>query len=211
MSARSTLRPVARAFFSRPVLNVARDLIGAVLVHRTAEGRIAARIVETEAYGTEDPGSHAFRRQTARNAPMFEEPGHAYVYFTYGMHWCLNAVTDRAGVPGAVLIRAAEPIEGIELMRERRTEAQHRPRDENLARGPGRLTQAFGIGAEQNRADLTAPPLFVAPGERYPEEAVARGPRIGLAATQQDDRAWRFWLRDSRYVSGRRGAPRRVR
>ena len=205
------LRPVARAFFARAVLDVARDLIGCLLVHETPDGRVVGRIVETEAYGRDDPGSHAARGPTPRNAPMFEAPGRAYVYFTYGMHWCVNAVTDRVGVPGAVLLRAVEPVEGIDVMGARRREdpkAPSRPipvRD--LARGPARLTQAFAIGAGHDRADLTRPPLFIAMGERFPDEAILTSPRIGLG-TAQDGRRWRFTLKGSPYVSGTRGLTR---
>jgi len=201
----TTLRPVARSFFARPVLDVARDLIGCVLVHDSADGRVAGSIVETEAYGVDDPGSHAFRGPTPRNAPMFEAPGRAYVYFTYGMHWCFNAVTDRTGVPGAVLIRAVEPIEGIDLMRARRLSGAKSPRRgvrlRDLARGPARLTQAFGIGPEHNRTDLTRPPLFIGMGERFPDDAVRATPRIGLGAAQ-DGRRWRFVVSGSSYASG---------
>jgi DNA-3-methyladenine glycosylase len=190
------LRPLVRAFFARPVLEVAPDLLGCVLVHDTPEGRCTGRIVEAEAYAAGDPASHAFRGQTPRNAPMFEDPGHAYVYFTYGAHFCLNAVTDRRGHPGAVLIRAVEPIEGIELMRKRRGAV----RDRDLARGPGRLTQAFGITKEENRADLTRSALKICAGERLPVEAVAAGPRIGIGPVQ-DGRAWRFSEAGSPWVS----------
>lgn len=197
------LRPVARAFFARPVLEVARDLLGCLLVHETPDGRLSARIVETEAYGEEDPGSHAFRGLTPRSAPMFEEPGHAYVYFIYGNHWCLNAVTDPAGRAGAVLLRAAEPLEGIELMRRARGA---RVSDRDLTRGPARLTQAFRITGAHNRADLTGPPLSVCAGERLPEDLLATGPRVGLGKGQQDGRPWRFWVRESPWISaGRMG------
>jgi DNA-3-methyladenine glycosylase len=201
---RLPLRPVSHAFFARPSLLVARDLLGCILVRDSAEGRTTGMIVETEAYGMDDPGSHAFRGRTQRNAPMFEGPGRAYVYFSYGMHWMLNAVTDRDGHPGAVLIRAAEPLDGIELMRARRASSAKAPRrlaDRDLARGPGRLAQAFAIGADMNRVDLTRPPLYVCMGERFPEEAVGSGPRIGLGAAQ-DGRTWRFWVRGNPNVSG---------
>ena len=190
-------RPLARAFFARPTLVVARDLVGCVLVHDTDDGRTSGKIVEAEAYTEDDPGCHAFRGKTPRNAPMFERPGTAYVYFTYGMHWCLNAVTEREDVAGAVLIRAVEPIDGIELMRVRRGAI----RDRDLARGPGRLTQALAIARDQNRADLTRGSLFIAAGERVPEEAVAATPRIGLGNTQ-DGRRWRFAVRGNQWVSG---------
>ena len=191
------MKPLARAFFARPVLEVARDLIGCILVHDSAEGLTSGMIVEAEAYAPEDPASHAYRGRTERNAPMFGDPGFAYVYFTYGMHYCLNAVTDRPGHASAVLIRAVQPLEGIELMRARRGAL----RDRDLARGPGRLTQAFGITRDQNRSDLTVPPLMICPGERFPYASVLASPRIGLGALQ-DGRPWRYSIEDDPWVSG---------
>jgi len=190
------LRPLARAFFARHVTEVARDLLGCILVHETEEGRTSGLIVETEAYAPDDPASHAYRGRTDRNAPMFEDPGYAYVYFTYGMHFCLNAVTDRPGKASAVLIRAVQPLDGIELMRARRGAV----RDRDLARGPGRLTQAFSIGREQNRSDLTTPPLMICAGERLPYNGSRATPRIGLGQLQ-DGRLWRFAIKDSPWAS----------
>ncbi|HEX9714046.1 MAG TPA: DNA-3-methyladenine glycosylase [Actinomycetota bacterium] len=199
------LRPVARAFFARPTLDVARDLIGCLLVHDLPEGTVVGSIVETEAYTDRDPGSHAFSGMTARNAPMFEEPGNAYVYFTYGMHHCLNAVTEETGRAGAVLLRAVEPIAGLEHLRSRRPGR----RDRDLARGPGRLTLAFGIGREHDRADLTTGVLRICTGERLPEAALVRTARIGLAAAQQDGRRWRFAVKGSPWVSSGRSTTAR--
>ena len=196
-SKRLPLRPLVPSFFARPTLVVARDLIGCLLVHDSEEGRTVGRIVEAEAYtASDDPGSHANRGQTPRNSPMFEEPGRAYVYFTYGNHFMLNAVAHGPGVAGAALIRAVEPLEGIDLMRARRGPV----RDRDLALGPGRLTQAFGLHRDHNRLELTRPPLYICTGERYPEGAVSAGPRIGLGSTQ-DGRAWRFHLAGSSWVS----------
>ena len=191
------LRSLVVAFFARPTLEVARDLIGCLLVHETPEGVAVGSIVEAEAYTDRDPGSHAFRGMTARNAPMFERPGTAYVYLTYGMHHCLNAVTEETGRAGAVLIRAAEPVAGLKVMRVRRPGI----RDRDLARGPGRLTMAFGISRAHDRADLTRGVLRICAGERLPERSIVRTPRIGLAAAHQDGRRWRFAVKASPWVS----------
>lgn len=190
------LRPVARSFFARPALLVAREILGCLLVHDAAPGRCVGRIVEAEAYGGDDPGSHAFKGRTPRNDPMFGRAGMAYVYFCYGMHWMLNAVCDAPDIPAAVLIRAVEPLEGHDVMRARR----HGAPDRDLCRGPARLSQAFGVSGEQNRTPLVRPPLFIAPGERLPHEAVATSPRVGLGKAQ-DDRLWRFYEEASPFVS----------
>jgi DNA-3-methyladenine glycosylase len=158
-----TFPVLPRAFYLRGTVEVARDLIGKILAHRTPEGLAAGRIVEVEAYlGREDPASHAFRGPTPRAKVMFEEGGRAYVYFSYGVHWCVNVVTGPEGTGGAVLIRALEPIAGIGLMRRRRG----REALEDLCSGPGKLTRALGIGPALNRADLLASPLTVREGPR---------------------------------------------
>lgn len=198
-------KPVPRDFYDRPVTRVARDLIGRMLVHDTREGRVAGVIVEVEAYrGEADPASHAFRGRTRRNAVMFGEPGHAYVYFTYGMHHCLNLVTGREGVASAVLLRAAEPRIGIEIMRRRRGVSVL----ERLARGPGCLAQAFGLDLTRNGLDVTQPPLWVS--DRPPERSAGRigtSSRVGIRVAT--DRPWRFFVRESPFVSGPRGGLRR--
>ncbi|MDR7588034.1 MAG: DNA-3-methyladenine glycosylase [Armatimonadota bacterium] len=179
--------PLPRRFFARSTLQVARDLLGHLLVHETPEGVVAGRIVEVEAYrGPRDPASHAYRR-TPRSAIMWGRPGTAYVYFTYGNHYCVNVVTEPPGRAGAVLLRALEPVEGIELMRRRRGTDDVRL----LASGPGRLTQALGITAAHNGADLTRPPLYVARG-RTGQVPVARSPRIGIRVAT--DRLWRYYI-----------------
>jgi DNA-3-methyladenine glycosylase len=147
-----------RAFFARPTIEVARDLLGKVLVHHASDGITSGAIVEVEAYiGEDDPACHAAHGPTRRNAPLYGEPGCAYVYFNYGVHYLVNAVTEPAGVPAAVLIRALEPVDGVDLMHRRRG-----PRNDGtaraiqgLCRGPGNLTRAMGIGADMNTADLT--------------------------------------------------------
>jgi DNA-3-methyladenine glycosylase len=179
--------PLPRRFFARMTLAVARDLLGHLLVHETPEGVVAGRIVEVEAYrGPHDPASHAYRR-TPRSAVMWGPPGTAYVYFSYGNHYCMNVVTEPAGRAGAVLLRALEPVEGIALMRRRRGTDHLRL----LASGPGRLTQAMGITSAHNGADLTRPPLYVARGRTGPVP-VARSPRIGIRVAT--DRLWRFYI-----------------
>lgn len=153
-------------------------------------GELRARIVETEAYvGDGDPGCHAFRGKTPRNAPLFEEPGRAYVYFTYGAHWMLNITALPPGTAGAILIRAARPLAGIEQMRERRPRARS---DRDLLSGPGKLAAGFGIDASQNRADLLDPAgeLRIEPGKLAQKILVGR--RIGLAPGKGDDLDWRY-------------------
>lgn len=167
--------PLERAFYDRPTLTVAQELIGARLVRLDNGVRISGYITETEAYiGLDDLGSHAHRGKTRRNAVMFGQPGHAYVYFTYGQHWCLNAVTEAENTPAAVLIRAIEPVEGLEIITTRRS-----GRD---TYGPAKLTQALGITGELNGADLCDPEssLWIEPGVPIAPAAIVAGPRIGL-------------------------------
>jgi DNA-3-methyladenine glycosylase len=207
-----------REFYVRDHVEVARDLLGKVLWHASDEGLAAVRIVETEAYGgSDDPGSHAFRGMTRRNAVMFGPPGHLYVYFTYGMHFCLNVVTGSEGTASAVLVRAGEPLFGIELMRRRR-------RIEDAARlacGPGNLCRALGVTREHNGADLCSGLIGVSSpsnlsfglgspnpgshGKANSLELVATK-RVGLS--RDGGQEWRFFLKDSACVSGPRPRPR---
>ena len=196
--------PLPREFYARPTLEVARDLLGKVLVHETAAGRTSGVIVEAEAYiGEDDPACHAAPGPTPRNAPLYGPPGFAYVYFNYGMHHLVNAVTEPEGVPAAVLIRALAPLEGIELMRRRRVRGTGRRaadlEEHDICRGPGNLTRALGIGLGQNRADLTRGPLVI---EDHGASAgrVAWGARIGLRVGT--DRPWRAWVAGHPAVSG---------
>ena len=172
------------------------------MVRRLPEGTLAGRIVEAEAYQEDDPASHSFRGLTPRTTVMFGPPGHLYVYFTYGMHFCMNVVTGRDGEGSAVLLRAAEPVQGIELMRRHRGVND----DRLLCAGPGRLTQAFRVGRAQNGTDLVAgDELFIAAGEPVPPSLVEEGPRIGIRSAT--DRPWRLFELGNPYVSrGPRGA-----
>jgi DNA-3-methyladenine glycosylase len=197
--------PLPRAFYARPVLTVARDCIGKYLIHDTDEGRVAGRIVEVEAYrGPEDRAAHSFGgRRTARTEAMFGPPGHAYVFFVYGMHWHLNLVTTGVGFPHAVLIRAVEPLVGLELMAARRGPLRA-PRE--LTNGPGKLCRAFGIDRASYAADLTSPPLFLSDG---PRSSIARSARIGVDyAGDWAARPWRFYDPKSPHVSNPRPARR---
>ncbi|WP_432498716.1 DNA-3-methyladenine glycosylase [Kineococcus auxinigenes] len=199
-----------REFFAREVLDVARDLLGRVVRHETPEGAVAARLTEVEAYaGEADPGSHAFRGRTPRTEVMFGPAGHAYVYFSYGMHWCVNLVTGQEGTASAVLLRAGEVVEGLDLARGRRRAAR---RDADLARGPARLTQALAIAREQGGADVCADgSLRVLAGEPVPDSAVSWGPRVGVAGAGAPT-PWRAWITGDPSVSTYRAAvPRRPR
>jgi DNA-3-methyladenine glycosylase len=192
---------LSRAFFARDTLIVARDLLGQRLVRVLDGARLSGRIVEVEAYvGEGDQASHARFGRTERNAPMYGPPGHAYVYFVYGMHHCLNVVTGREGYPAAVLIRALEPLEGIEGMRARRG---GRP-DPQLTSGPARLCQALDVGRQFDGADLCAPDalLFLERDAAMPDDAVATGPRVGVRGDEVALTVpWRLYVRDSRYIS----------
>jgi DNA-3-methyladenine glycosylase len=201
LSRRTRLLP--RTFYDRPVLDVARDLLGAVVV---GDG-VAVRLTEVEAYdGLNDPASHAYRGQTARNAVMFGRPGHAYVYFTYGMHFCVNLVCGPPDVAAAVLLRAGEVIEGHDIAAARRP----RSRSRDLARGPARLTQALAIDRSLDGVDVTksGSPIAVRAADLVAEDRIRRGPRVGIA--QAADRPWRFWIDDEPSVSAYRPhVPRR--
>jgi DNA-3-methyladenine glycosylase len=181
--------PLPRAFFDRPVLQVAADLLGRVVTTRTAEGLVAVRLTEVEAYdGPGDPGSHAYRGRTARNAVMFGPPGHVYVYFTYGMHHCANVVTGSEHDGQAVLLRAVVPCAGIDAMRSRR-----RPRtDRELADGPGKLCQAFGIDRSHDGVDLctSAGVRIVDDGTPPPLNPLV-GVRVGIRHGVEHPWRWR--------------------
>jgi DNA-3-methyladenine glycosylase len=202
----SAERPLPRAFYDRHPVLVARAVLGRLLVFDRPEGRISGRIVETEAYrGAYDPASHAYRGRTSRNAVMFGPPGHAYVYFIYGVHYCLNLVTEREGSSSAVLVRALEPVEGIERMRERRGGVA----TASLARGPGNVARALGLGREHGGLDLTAGPLWISdrPARRGGSR-ITQSPRVGIRRALH--LAWRFYLAGHPSVSGPGGGRGRV-
>ncbi len=189
-------RGLPRSFFERNTVQVAKALLGQLLVHETPTGPLVGRIVEVEAYrGPGDPASHAYRR-TPRSQIMWSRAGTAYVYFTYGNHYCLNVVCEREGIAGAVLLRALEPLEGVASMLRRRDVTDPRL----AAAGPGRLTQAMGIGPEHNTADLTKPPLYIARADAAGLRFRSSG-RIGISAAVE--RRWRFYVDDSPFVSRR--------
>jgi DNA-3-methyladenine glycosylase len=179
---------LGRDFFARSVHEVAPEIVGATLL---VDG-IGGRIVEVEAYDHEDPAAHGFGGRTARNASMFGPPGHAYVYRSYGIHWCLNFVCEDEGVASAVLIRALEPTQGLDVMAARRGTEEPRL----LAAGPGRLCQALGITREHDGAALDRPPFELHAGG---DVAIERGPRIGI--TKAADRPWRYAEAGSRFLS----------
>ena len=190
-------RPLAARFYARPTPEVARRLLGHVLVSEIGGRRTAGRIVETEAYiGPDDPACHGYgARRTRRNATLFEAPGTAYVYFTYGMHWCLNAVTERPGFPAAVLIRALEPLEGLATMRRRRGGVP----DRELCSGPAKLCQALGVTGREDGMPLTLGRLRVLRAEPRQRHAITMTARIGI--TRATDWPLRFLIEDSPWVS----------
>jgi DNA-3-methyladenine glycosylase len=183
---------LGRDFYARSVHEVAHDLIGCVVRHRGSAGRI----VETESYHEEEPACHAYAGLTARTGTLFGPPGVAYVYRSYGIHALLNAVAEEDGVGAAVLIRALEPLDGVELMRARRGLG----RDEDLCSGPGKLTQALGIGLELNRSSLLDGPVGIESGPaRAPRPRIVSGVRVGI--TKAAELPWRFCDAGSRHVS----------
>jgi len=185
-----------RSFFARDPVTLARDLLGRILFYRTPDGLLAGRIVETEAYtGAADPASHAFRGRTARNTVMFGPAGHAYVYFSYGMHYCLNVTAERPGTAGAVLLRALEPLAGIDIMR---AQGDHGP-EPRLLSGPGKIGRAFGLTLEDNGRDFTRGSLGISAGTLIPDGQVAISRRIGISRAM--DFPYRFAVAGSRSVS----------
>jgi DNA-3-methyladenine glycosylase len=196
--------PLPESFYDRETEAVSRDLLGAVLECRTPEGIVSGRIVETEAYiGEHDPACHAAAGKTDRTKWLYGPPGTAYVYFIYGVHWCFNAVTRAAGDPSAVLVRALEPLDGIDAMRQRRPAARA---DRDLTNGPGKLCAALGIDGRHNGLRLDRLPLRIRAGEPVPDSEVLVSPRIGI--TKAAHWPLRWYIADNPYVSkAPRGLP----
>ncbi len=192
-------QPLQASFYLKDSERLARSLLGAILCRKTEEGFAAGIIVETEAYlNQNDPACHASRGITRRNAPMFGPPGRAYVYFIYGNHFLFNVTSGKPGVGEAVLIRALEPLEGLELMRLRRGGEEN---PVNLTNGPGKLCRALAIDGVFNHHDLREPPLWIAPSKKLEPFSIVRAPRIGI--TQAADKLLRFYIKDNQFVSRR--------
>jgi DNA-3-methyladenine glycosylase len=204
-------QPLAREFFARPSQQVGPALLGCVLESWSDDGLVAVRLTEVEAYaGETDPASHAFHGRTARNGVMYGPPGHAYVYFTYGMHFCVNLVCHAPGSASAVLVRAGEVIDGLELAARRRLAAHRRPAadgraarvaERDLARGPGRLCQALAIDRTLDGTDVCDPgsPLRIRAGDTAVTAEISEGPRVGVSRAAEVP--WRYWLTGDATVS----------
>lgn len=205
-----------RAWYARPVLDVARDLLGAFLTRRSPQGDVTLRITEVEAYdGERDPGSHAYRGRTDRNRAMFGEPGHLYVYRHLGLHHCVNVVCGPVGRASAVLVRAGHVLDGVDVARSRRLASGVVDSDRQIARGPGRLAVALDLDLRQYGADLTDPDggVVVHRPVDARRTAVAAGPRVGVGGEggRGDLYPWRMWLVDEPSVSAYRPVTRRLR
>jgi DNA-3-methyladenine glycosylase len=195
------LKKLPRSFYLQPTLKVARELLGLFLVRKIGRKSLIGRIVEVEAYlGSKDPASHAYRGRTKRNEVMFWKGGHLYVYFTYGIHYCCNIVTEEKGTGHAVLLRAVEPMEGIESMKRNRRLTKQENRTKLLCSGPARLCQAFAIGDQENGTDLCGDRIWIAREIRSTRpKRVSRSTRVGISNGKHHK--WRYFLKDSPYIS----------
>lgn len=189
------MKPITKSFFKKNTLEIARALLNCYIVNNAKEGETMGKIVETEAYLSNDPASHSFNGKTKRNSTMFGQPGKAYVYFTYGMHHCFNVVTREEGVGEAVLIRALEPISGIELMKKRRKTNNIK----NLCSGPAKLVQAMGIEKKHNGLDIIEGKLRICMGKPIEDNNIIQTKRIGIS--KGADLPYRFYIKDNAFVS----------
>ena len=196
------MQKLPRSFYLRPTLQVAKDLLGKHLVRVYRGRKLIGKIVEVESYREDDPASHTFRGKTKRNGVMFGQGGYLYVYFTYGMHYCANVVTGRKGKGEAVLIRAVEPVEGVEVMRKNRGNGEI-----NLTNGPAKFCQAFGIAREESGIDLLGDEIFIQDAEQLPSRMIGRSSRIGIR--KGVEKQWRFFVRGSGWVSKTKKPPTR--
>lgn len=202
---RQNVKPLARSFYTRPTLEVAHDLLGRTLLAADNGGFVGGRIVEVEAYiGEEDPACHASGGPTRRTTVMYGDPGHAYVYFTYGHHWMLNVVTEERGFPAAVLIRAIEPQIGLDRIRRRRNSVA----EPQWTNGPGKLTAALGITGQDNGSDLRGSRLVIT-GRRPRDLRMGVSARVGVSLGA--DTPWRFYIADNPWVSAYRSGTRASR
>lgn len=196
---RRTIPALTQDFYVDDTIQIARSLLGKVLVHLSPDGRTSGIIVETEAYLSKgDPACHAAKGKTKRNAAMFGPPGRAYVYFIYGNYFCFNVVTNIEGIGEAVLVRALQPLEGLELMQKRRGRIL---KPSYLTNGPGKLCTAMGITGEQNNASLQDPPLFILEGVKIDSSLIGCSGRIGIKEGQ--DKPWRYFIKGNPFLSRR--------
>jgi DNA-3-methyladenine glycosylase len=194
------VKKLPRTFYTRPTLNVARDLLGKILVRKSGRAVLSGKIVEVEAYlGAKDPASHAYKGRTRRNEVMFRQGGHLYVYFTYGMHFCANVVTEQEGVAGAVLLRALEPIKGIKTMGKNRGLIADQKDERILTNGPAKLCEALGIRREQNGCDLLDGEIFLLDDKRISTSRIGTSVRIGIRVGTT--KRWRFYIKGNNWVS----------
>ena len=202
MSTKISQRKLKKSFYQRELLTVARDLLGKVMIKVNSDNILSGRIVEVEAYhGDFDQASHSYGGITKRNEIMFQEGGYLYVYFTYGAHHCCNVVTGRKGEGTAVLIRAVEPVSGIETMIKNRFDIKVKKENEifNLTSGPGKVCEAFGINRSHSGIDITGEKIFILEAERIKEKEIGISKRIGI--TKSTDLLWRFFIKNNPYLS----------
>ena len=200
------MKPLPRSFYLQPTIQVAQKLLGKYFIRRTNENLLVGKIVEVEAYQYNDPASHSYHGKTIRNSVMFREGGHLYVYFTYGMHFCANVVTGKEGTGEAVLIRAVEPLTGIDVMAKRRSEGLRNAGKSaldhksliGLTNGPAKFCQAFGITKKENGLDILKSGIIITEGESIPPKSICKSSRIGIKSGLE--KQWRFYIRGNPWV-----------